>query len=119
MTSRIPGCKLMAEEVPPVFVAVIQDITARKVPKRHCANAKASARRHGALSGLDLRQGPARAFHLVNREFCSGATGSRPPRRSARPRTIWLPARQADDAVRRERLALADGRVFFRRDRTG
>lgn len=104
--------QLMADEMPPVFAAVIQDITARK-------QAEAALReREGLLRGvLDHSpssiyvKDPEGRFILVNREFerRNGVTAAGAIGKTSHD---LQPRKQADDAVRRERLALDDGRVY-------
>ncbi|MDX9860654.1 MAG: PAS domain S-box protein [Rhodospirillales bacterium] len=105
--------QLMADEVPPVFAAVIQDITARK-------QAEAALReREGLLRGvLDHSpssiyvKDPKGRFILVNRGF---ERRNRVAAADAIGKTSHdlQPRKQADDAVRRERLALDEGRVYI------
>ncbi len=103
--------QLMADEVPPVFAAVIQDISARKRAET------ALREREGLLQGLMEHspssiyvKDPQGRFILVNREF---ERRNRIAAAEAIGKTSHdlQPAPQADDAVRRERLALGEGKV--------
>ncbi|WP_316977288.1 PAS domain S-box protein [Shumkonia mesophila] len=104
--------QLMAEEVPPVFAAVARDITARKQAET------ALREREGLLQGVMDHspssiyvKDPDGRFILVNREF---ERRNRIAAAEAMGKTSHdlQPAKQADDSVRRERLARDDGKVY-------